>query len=364
MSRPSLITNIQLLRAIAAGMVIVCHVAAGWSNYLVGLGLAGVDVFFVISGFVMAKVGDHASMEDHHARAVRNFVVDRIARIYPLYWIVLAFVAVVSGKYPALIQPGPEYSVWRLITLTAPTNNYLVVAWTLCVEMYFYALISAVLLISGKLFKPTLTVFATLAAIAILRSDLRGWSFFSQPIILEFIFGVFIYLFIGKVSISKTAALLLLAIGVVGIAWGATYFAPGAGPHDTVAIRPFVFGIPAATIVFASIALEKYYRAPRFAVVLGDGSYSAYLWHFPLLALLVITRRKGWFLSEFPNGPEWLLKTLSAMILLAAFLGVGVLSYRFIEKPIKKFIRGLRPEKSRACKAVPEQCGETTPLLS
>ena len=155
--------SIQILRGLAASAVLAFH-AAQRSGHSFTIGAAGVDVFFVISGYIMWSV-----MRD--GPSPRSFLTRRLARIVPLYWAVtLAMVAfsAVPGALPNL------QLTWRHVLLSllfvphaAPDGAVfpvLVPGWTLTYEMFFYAILTAALWLPASL--RLLAVSATLTGLA------------------------------------------------------------------------------------------------------------------------------------------------------------------------------------------------------
>src|SRR5580765_3124550 len=117
--------SIQIMRCIAVALVVLIH-----SNISITLGSAGVDIFFVISGFIIAKIAV--------GRRPIEFIIDRIKRIYPL-WILACI------PFAAALIPARGLDVGMLLTsLTLwPVYDdyrfpYLTAGWSLSFEMLFY----------------------------------------------------------------------------------------------------------------------------------------------------------------------------------------------------------------------------------
>ena len=152
--------NIQGMRAIAALMVVACHMfwslvpmRTHWAKpFFAAVGPAGVDIFFVISGFIIYHVVRRsvASLEQvGRGRAVFAFAMKRFIRIYPLYWIAFAAASVVMVWSPPTALPLKK-PVVALLMLVDSIPNYVVgVAWTLTYEVYFYGVAALSLLLLG-----------------------------------------------------------------------------------------------------------------------------------------------------------------------------------------------------------------------
>lgn len=313
-----MIWSLQTLRFVAAAMVVYVHAAqtalhatgsAGLLPHnIAGLGLTGVDIFFVISGVVIAKTAPGLT--------AAQFAWRRIRRIVPLYYICCI---------PALIVAAPAGIGWRDLVATFllwPATDVmsaplLDVAWTLCFEMLFYA--SATLVLMNRWWAPILAI--TYAVAFALRSQGPLFQFVGNPLIIEFLLGVALVHAprkkIGWPAIVVGTALLLAA--------GALGFAPTGSSLDFLRgddnlRRVLVVGIPAAIIVYGFMQLHS---APSTWTYLGDASYSLYLSHTfiltPLQALWV----------KFPIYPD-------AIIAIGLLLSV-IFSWRVherLERPI------------------------------
>jgi exopolysaccharide production protein ExoZ len=256
----SRLRSIQVLRAVAVLGVVLCH-GAGF-----GYGAAGVDLFFVISGFIMATVAP--------GRTPSEFLTARIWRIYPLYWIDLIpwlFVA----AHLHLLSPAKLLSS---LTLWPAYGSFvrpaLPAGWSLCYEMLFY-LATAMALVFGS--RKVIAVYLTaLAASVVWPSALL--TFVGNSITLEFLAGIAIARFRPRLS-----PWWLLPAAVI--------FAFSNPQWDIVIAhslsRVVLVGIPAAITVAVAIANEhRFGKAFDAPVFLGDASYSIYLTHqLVLLAL-------------------------------------------------------------------------------
>lgn len=144
--------NIQGLRAVAALMVMFAHIYpalpmhAHWTLPYVGtMGPSGVDLFFVISGFVVYLSADRLGKKAEIVgrwRSFREFAVKRVLRIYPGYWVAF-FVASVLLLTTTLVVAPPQISerpLWGLLLLIDQPNNRIGAAWTLQYEVTFYAI--------------------------------------------------------------------------------------------------------------------------------------------------------------------------------------------------------------------------------
>ena len=327
--------SIQYLRGLAAVMVLMTHVFRN-ANVLVGyhfIGAAGVDIFFVISGFLMWSItnkSDQTSVQ---------FFADRIARIVPLYWIVtlvIVFLASFTMFYTdADIAPMhvlkslffvPDYDhLGRVI----PTVQ---LGWTLNYEMAFYALFAIALLPQRKW--RIIVVAIPLLILPILGSLLNPThpisATFTSPIILEFLGGVLLGIFFADRRLpNRTLCYSIIAIGATAILLSCLL-----RDEEGSWLRVVIWGMPAAAIVAGAIGLERLGALPslNFAHTLGDASYSLYLTH-PLSVRMANRALKIVFHSPHPIS--------SIIVSIVAAIGFALLVYFAVESQIRETIRSL-----------------------
>lgn len=319
--------SIQVLRAVAALAVVFFHISpSSWT-----LGAAGVDLFFVISGFIMGTVG----LGDSPGR----FMAKRVIRIVPLYWAVtLAMCAAsqVPGLFstftfdlPRLVaslffipSEDPQGEIWPLV----------VVGWTLNYEMFFYFLFALGLWLRRPIIAPALIICAMVAAGLIFRPMQTIPHFYANQLLLEFAFG----LLLSRALFFKNAALgSALALAGLGglLSWGLA--------SDTPDLRILYWGLPALAIVAGFVAIERAGAFPGQALrpleKLGDASYSLYLTHGIVLGII------GKFVGHGGGTP-----ILAALV---ACIAVAMLSYYLFERPVGQILRGLlvtRPQQPGA----------------
>jgi exopolysaccharide production protein ExoZ len=330
--------NIQMLRGIAAMLVVFCHATMQWGNWLPGLrdyafagGFTGVDLFFVISGYVISKSAVAASERRGRLLGAADFGFNRIARIYPLYWVVLAVSMLLALYITGTVTWGQPASIWDAVTLTG-ANQIVHVAWTLRFEVWFYALVTGVILLTPPQFiRFTLGALAFGYGCLLVALQLTGvtYGIITFPVILDFLFGILVFLYIDKGW--KVPPATLVAIGAIGLLAG-TYLMVG-DSWAKAGFRPYYLGIPSAILVAGLIALEPKWSAPRPLVSIGYASYSIYLWHWPIL---YGAQKAG---LVYP-GP------LTVAAIMTVMPALGWLSYRYIEQPIARWIFTKRREAS------------------
>jgi peptidoglycan/LPS O-acetylase OafA/YrhL len=278
------------------------------------LGVSGVDIFFVISGFIICQVAARP-----HTGAL-TFLVRRWWRIFPLYWIVLTF-AVVVDAYGVTWAPwmSARHSALDYIFLMTTENHFLPQAWSLVFELYFYTSIAFVLLVSppGRFYRTLAVWIVAQVALIVLCGPNGGPPVNAQS--LEFVLGCAIAWLNARNLIRREflAGVLGLLLIVVGDWWSAHVASLGLSPVS----RLVTFGAGAALCLYALVGWERrgIVSFPSGLVRVGDASYSLYLWHIPLFAVAMALSIRG------PKGVEIFIP----LILLAAFA-----SYHWIEAPL------------------------------
>jgi peptidoglycan/LPS O-acetylase OafA/YrhL len=348
MTQPRL-QNLQALRGIAVLLVLWRHVLLFGEKYARGemvlpdalkIGDAGVDLFFVISGFVMTLV----SRGRFQLRGeIASFLYKRFVRVYPLYWIYSLAILAIYLRWPHLVNSSQDHHVDLLASFLLLPQDILPLlgqGWTLEHEIYFYLVFALMLLAPERLLPGLLLLWGALVAF--------GWNFLSgsepgqlqairhacNPLTLEFILGALVGLAIGRGW--RRAGFLWLILGYVLLLIGSAVV----DPLRFTGLRLFCFGIPAALMVFGAVALELQdrFRLPHWLGVIGDASYSLYLSH--ILVLSAAGRLWQALPNLHPGG--WDAAGLALLMILAA-MGFGLASHFLLEKPVLRFLRTRSP---------------------
>ncbi|MEO7549000.1 MAG: acyltransferase, partial [Ramlibacter sp.] len=277
--------NIQLLRACAAILVVLHHfhnhyLAMGGSNRLLlavmPYGFIGVDIFFVVSGFVMMHVirGREAS-----ASGVADFLGRRFLRIYSWYWPCLVFTLGVVWYFHPQDLDRLNLTGSFLLTSIGLEELVLPISWSLTYELYFYGLVALAWAVAERHLQPVFwlaaAALAAFSSMAIYREG-TALSFFANPAILEFLAGALLYL--NKDRFPRRALLPALLVAALWLFW------MGLARHATNAFpRVYTFGAAAFLLVWLFVALEatRTYVSGKLMSALGDASYSIYLLHLP-----------------------------------------------------------------------------------
>lgn len=313
--------SLQVLRGLAALAVVVFHL--GWT----GIASFGVQLFFVISGFIIC----HAGMA-----APDGFFLKRLARVVPLYWLATLGVAVAAMAMPRFF-PSTLVTVETLAKslLFIPYARadgegfpLLFLGWTLNYEMAFYAIFAACLLASSR-FAPWLAIAALLALMAarpLLSTLAFPLDFWTRPILFHFVAGIMVWLWwsqhgaaLGRFPVPAASAvvLVLLAGFCAGLwqSWSRIF------PIDALA---------GAFLLLAILRLDHAARWPAALLLIGDASYSLYLLH-PYVV-------EGIDRVVHPLGPDLAGVAWSA-VAVALSAAVAIIAYRLVERPSNSWLR-------------------------
>ncbi len=336
---------IQWLRALAALLIVVhhgLHEVAQLKRTATLQGIlpleAGVDLFFVISGFVMV----HSSRDLFGSpAAILPFLRRRLARIVPIYWaatalfLALTLLGLVGGGRPApgAAEIAASFAFWPTLRPDGLVQPIYSLGWTLNYEMLFYLLFALALPLRRELAVPILVAVLMLmvAAGQLVPPSLTALHYWTRPIILEFGFGMMIgHMALTGLRPTRGMAAVLLAMALVLLVLGR--LVPGLPPE-----RALLYGLPAALLVMAALAFEDTGATGpigRFAAQLGDASYALYLLHpFALRGLAVFG---GGIFAALPAAAY-----LAAGVTLSCIL--AMITWRWFERPLTRALQGERP---------------------
>lgn len=317
--------GLQYLRALAALGVVAYH-ASDRAGLAFAAGKAGVDLFFVLSGFLMWAITDARTTPG-------RFLADRIRRIVPSYWIVTTVMlgGALAGLFPAVELTGWHVAAsYLFIPAVSPSNGevwpLLVPGWTLEYEIAFYLLFTLTLPLPRRLQLGTLTAVLLLAAAAhpLVPPRAVPLAFLTHPHILEFLAGVWLAVAFARGLFDARGTLPLLA-GAAALAIAALLALAPDWPDAAL------YGPPAVLIVAAVLAAEQ--RPGGVADIaplrlLGDASYSIYLWH--TLAISVTAK-----VAEVTH----LAPAIAMPLHIVAGTVTGLVAFAVIERPLLHALR-------------------------
>jgi peptidoglycan/LPS O-acetylase OafA/YrhL len=354
-NRPRL-KNIQALRGLAAVLVMLSHLFIIEQKYsqdhilpdVLNFGMFGVDIFFVISGFIMVYVTH--KWADGAIRHIPNFIFSRAARIYPLYWLVSLPLLGLYLLRPELIFSS---SVWNEPNLLKsfflwPDTAFplLEIGWTLIHEMSFY-LIFALILIAPRRLRPLLIGMWSLLVIIAFNlgaAELGPVSrILSHPLTLEFSFGALLaYGLMNQTPEDKArgGVWLLTLSGVIFCLAVAAFKLSGHNHPGMGWPRTASLGISALILLIAVYILEDNGKtAPQWSVTLGDWSYALYLTHILSLSLF----GRIWALCDQPG--LWDNFIILPLILMTAIVIAGAV-HKIIEAPLMRASKKLQKRRA------------------
>jgi len=340
-----LIRNVQLLRALAAIAVVFSHAMLGL-QMPVSLGVFGVDIFFVISGFIISYI---VSVD------ASQFELKRIIRIVPFYWTATLAVFLVSSFWPSLVQQ--RFAGWLTLATSlffiphdradGSTYPILLLGWTLNYEMYFYGIVAVSMRISRQW--ATLIAAASILTIMTVTDVIAPKSpaeaFYGDPIVVEFLYGILIFYAFGRYSAkqeTRRPSGLSFACCVVAIIAACIllpvnqYFYRNIAGYDLIRLRFLFLGVPAAVLVASAVMLERRFSIAvrsRKLLMLGDASYVIYLTHLYLIFAVLRLVFKGAY--HGPQIAQWLLVFLFVL----ASIPVAIVVHLRFEQPVISALR-------------------------
>lgn len=353
MQRNERLDGVQVLRAIAVLLVVFFHAAAAelatkprpevlWLHNFMYFGYGGVNLFFVISGFIMVYITrSHWGEKTQWA----SFAGRRARRIYPIYWLcwlgtflLWQYGPTLTSKRGMALRCHPDDTVQELVLslLLLPQQNancFIPQAWSLNYEIYFYALFSVVFLVPRFFAKPILATW-TLVSVAfafgpasIANGVLHIWSVMN----LHFLLGAWVALLlpVSRANFARSA----IVLGVSWCAVSAYLNYAGVMSVDRPTDRFLQFGIASALVLYGVVALNDRMRSPGWAILIGDASYAIYLVH---LTLFLAFRR---ITHAVPHDAVihlmWLVGLCSTSILF------GIVVHLYVEKRLLNWLRPL-----------------------
>lgn len=343
-SRPQSIPNLSSLQAgrgIAAVLVVLFHATVifaapkYWNTVILGdafmFGFAGVEFFFVLSGFIMM----HVHRQDiGRSERLRAYFEKRAARIYPIYWIVSLAVLAMA----VTVNPVRWSDVFNTPLLIGPNSVALLgVAWTLFHEVLFYLLFAG-LILHGRVGWSVLAIWFVLSSLWFGRT---APHYALSSINLLFGFGIAAALLLWRTPIPRVVLCLgasaFIALGVETVRLDVL--------SDST--RELAFGLAAALAIAGAVKAELSgsIRVPDWLSRLGDSSYALYLIHYPLLSIIA----KVWMATPL----RWIPAAVAFPIVVLLCVGAGYLLHIAIEKPLLQRLRR-RPSsegKREACEA-------------
>jgi peptidoglycan/LPS O-acetylase OafA/YrhL len=345
------LASLQVLRAVAALSVLAFHLSDVLINdyhavnfALFPAGADGVDIFFVISGFIMCHTTERPDQ-----RAAGPFAVKRLVRILPLYWGMTLALFAVAMAMPSLLNNTTATwdGLWKslgFVPYISPDGRLhplLFLGWTLNYEMFFYAVFSLCLLVApGRRILAVIAVMCVLRAIGLAIQPRDPVVFvYTDGMLLEFVFGCLVFL------MWKHQPALLKKLAWLG--WVGAALILIQNVYQAVPLgREFKKGLPAMLIVMGVLSWEmKAGRIRNLFVRLGDASYSLYLGHIYVVELVSK-------LLVAALGAGLLAAVIGMPLIVVLVCVLSILAYKWFEKPSNDWLRdrflGRKPKPAPA----------------
>ena len=344
-NQPGKLPGIQVLRAVAALLVLWAHVKfaiGGSTNPLLrsNVGAIGVDIFFVISGFIISLTA--SKLNDNW----RLFLAHRVARVVPLYYVVSTCLLLQAwwGQRISFAQVWNTYlflPLWDFGKFTTPAHDF---GWTLSFEMWFHCLFTLVFAASGArrvwIVLPGVLAVGVAAVAALYQGPWEFPRFVFHPIVLEFAAGCILFHVYSRLGLRSAC---LLAAAAIPLIYGAIR-TQSLGRHTEVLQdstlgfqRSLIWGGAAVCVVGIVLISDRlsWVRWPKSLSMIGDASYSLYL--FQTFALSIVSKL-------LPAGGA-----LAGVLFVVLSIVGSLLLYKYLEKPMswrarRYFERRLRAE--------------------
>lgn len=350
-----MIKNIQILRFFAAMAVVIHHAippvfnSQAYANlgpawrFLVEMSFIGVDIFFVISGTIMAHSIRKLPLQHRFGQTARRFFLHRLVRIYAGWW---PFFIIYAVAYVALGSRNEKNLLNSFFLIPQSLSlNLLPITWTLSFELYFYTVLAFLLFFPVRILKPAILIGALLvgaSTIYFFVNDLYKpqrfgdvtllHEFFLFPLTIEFAAGFLVYHFVMKNQRSSLWPWVAIAVvfGMLASYYQLTanFLHPSgmAGFHYAPQ-RALLVGGASTGLVACALLLpssDKWFM--NVLAKLGDASYATYLGHIAVLSALSILVVRFTHVTSLPL-PFY-------PFALIAVLAYSWLHYFWIERPL------------------------------
>lgn len=331
------LASVQVLRAAAALLVLFAHLWAPLThmagpdaipNFIAGA--AGVDLFFVISGFIMVYASERFFAQP---LGPVKFFLRRLARIVPLYWATMTFVL---ATMPLVHRTLESMDLTRNLVFasyffipvdrpsgaTAPLHD---VGWTLEYEMFFYAIFALCLMLPRR--AAVFTACAAMVGMMFLPNVValpRALRYFATPFLWEFCYGMVIALvYRSGRRLAPWSAASLVAAGALAYLCTCTQVIDG----ELASRRHLLWGGSAALVLAGCVLTTAEVSMKRWAamILIGEASYALYLTHTISLDVLGALVGRG-----LPGSYPYAYAALGVVVA----LGVAIAVHKYLEQPV------------------------------
>ena len=332
--------GLQILRGIAALLVVLFHISGStidvfeveFLNNYFKFGSSGVEIFFVLSGFIIAFTA-HKNIDSPHQ--FLDYLKKRITRLYPIYWVVLIALLLLMNLFN--YSTNHQVSFLKLLETFLLTPDHVMingVSWSLSFEIYFY-LLFGLLILSRKFFILILTIFIVtlLKAVNVISFDDVYFNFLFSENNFLFIFGVIAAIILKNVKVIRLNFSFLIIIILTSFAlFGLVGFFLNDSSFST-----YLYGLLTFIIILSFCYLESVKQScfdNQLLVSIGDASYVLYLIHLPIIRILhkIINSLDTFSLIE--------ISIINILIIIITVISALII-YRLVELPLIKYTRFL-----------------------
>ncbi len=348
---------LQIFRGWAAVLVVLVHATGITADQhgqpflgsFFAMGNAGVDFFFVLSGFLIFYIHQGDFAQPHR---LATYLRKRVVRIFPIYWLVTLLILPVYfivAHYGQGDETQPSIIAGSLLLLPMTRSPILVAGWSLRHEMLFYLWFALLIGLRPRYARPIIGVWIV-GVIGSVIMSLGGPHRFENPVIhllwwpqnFEFLIGCLAAWLVARMPTSRLprgACIVLLVMGLV--AFLSTGLFPGPIYELARSEHVLLYGSLSFVIIVASTMLDRQgglaiaRSGPyRGMALLGDASYSLYLVHGPVLSVLYKVAGSQQLLTRY--GTHLITPIIITITLLA-----GLLAHVCLERPLlQKLPRG------------------------
>lgn len=324
------LSNLQIIRGVASTSVVYFHIGNSPQ-----FGAFGVDVFFVLSGFVIA-------MLVNNGQSPADFLIARLSRIIPLYWFMTIGLFLAALIAPSILNSATANleqlckSLFFVPFFRTNGDMYplLGVGWTLNYEMLFYgSVFFSIFFCRRNWIQVTTLLFVGMYLLGgyVIEHKLIN-SFFGSCLIFEFLFGIYAFKIFDSQKLQGLPRSVFIVTGTLAYILMAVIESNG-----VIDNRLLLFGVPALLLILAAVELERKYigttgKVRLILASIGDASYATYLSHYFVVATFkrVLYLKLNWIDPNSVLG--MLLATITALV-------IGQVIYKYLDKPMHRFFR-------------------------
>lgn len=327
--------SIQYLRGLAALSVLITHVLQwplGKMDFVfLKTGRFGVEVFFVISGFIITVIAGQGQFNP------REFLNRRAFRIVPAYWTATFLVAALAIAMPSQFRttvPTIEGLLKSLVFIPSqePKAPLLLLGWTLNFEAFFYVLFASLFFLKSGM--RTIVVCGVIISLVVIGQLVAEPSYvqaiYTSPSMFGFIAGTILAQAYRRGLITNLGQYARWAVIAAPVALMFAFYAVSWEGADSIALwKHVLMTFTALSLVLCALSIEAWGKMPdiRALKFLGDRSYSIYLFHiFPVAAIWAVSKQ----LLDVHQPLAYLACATAAIVISLTF---GLICFYLIERP-------------------------------